>query len=184
MDFRPFISVGHIFRGGYLADQGNFHDGISELREGISSMRLTRTKYTLPLFQAWLGELYLKANQIEDGTNAIEEGLASANEDGDRFSLPEFHRIRGQLLLARSVKPGSGEEEEAETAFRKAMQIARAHQAKSPELRSTVCLASLWRAQGKRVEARELLRPIYDWHTEGFDTVDLTEAKALLDDLN
>jgi predicted ATPase len=184
MGFRPFISLGHIFRGGYVADQGNFHAGISELREGISSMRMTRTKYTLPLFQAWLGELCLKADQIEDGINAIEEGLAQAKEDGDRFSLPELHRIRGQLLLARSVSLGSGDEEEAETAFSKAIEIARAQQAKSPELRATTCLACLWRAQGKRAEAREVLGPIYDWFTEGFDTADLADAKALLDELN
>lgn len=184
MGFLPFISVGHILRGGYLADQGNFQDGISELREGISSMRSTRTKYTLPLLQAWLGELYLKADQIDDGLNAIEEGLVMAKENEDRFSLPEFHRIRGQLLLARSVKSGLEDSEEVESAFWTAIKIAKDQQAKSLELRATICLASLWSVQGKTVEARELLAPIYDWFTEGFDTADLTDAKALLNELH
>ncbi len=179
MGFRPFVPLGHIYRGGAAAEQGDFHDGISELREGISGMRSTRTKYTLPLFLAWLGELHLKAGQIEEGLNAIEEGLAMANEDRDRFSLPEFHRIRGELLMAGSPERKA----EAADAFKHAIGIAKDQQAKSLELRAATRLARLWHAQGKMTEARDLLAPTRGWFTEGFDTADLEEAKALLDEL-
>jgi predicted ATPase len=180
MGFRPFVPVGHIFRGGAAAERGNFHDGISELREGITGMRSTRMKYTLPLFLAWLGELHLKADQIEEGLNAIEEGLAMANEDMDRFSLPEFHRVRGELLMARSAERKA----EAEDAFKQAVGIAKDQQAKSLELRAATRLARLWHSQGKTPEARDLLAPMYSWFTEGFDTPDLKDAKALLDELS
>ena len=143
-------------------------------------MRSTRTKYTLPLFLAWLGELHLKADQIEEGLNAIEEGLAMANEDMDRFSLPEFHRVRGELLMARSAERKA----EAEDAFKQAVGIAKDQQAKSLELRAATRLARLWHSQGKTPEARDLLAPMYSWFTEGFDTPDLKDAKALLDELS
>jgi class 3 adenylate cyclase/predicted ATPase len=176
MGFQPFVSLGHIFRGGAAAYQGKFREGTIEMREGILGMRSTGTKYTLPLFLTWLAELHLKASQIEDGFNMIEEGLAMAEEDGDCFSLPEFHRIRGDLLLAGATM----REAEAEDAFTKAAGIARDHKAKSLELRAVTCLARLWHSQGKTTEARTLLASIYGWFTEGFDTADLKEAKVLL----
>jgi predicted ATPase len=143
-------------------------------------MRSTRTKYTLPLFLAWLAELHLKAGRIEDGLSAIEEGLAMANEDRDRFSLPEFHRVRGGLLMARSAECKAA----AEDAFKQAVGIAKNQQARSLELRAATRLARLWQAQGKTTEARGLLAPIHDWFTEGFDTPDLKEAKALLGEVS
>jgi predicted ATPase len=96
---------------------------------------------------------------------------------GEHFSLPEIHRIQGKLLLAGSDRDA------AEAAFREALSIGRAQQAKSLELRAATSLARLWRDQGRRTEARDLLAPIYSWFTEGFDTLDLREAKALLDNL-
>jgi predicted ATPase len=112
--------------------------------------------------------------------NAIEEGLAMANEDRDRFSLPEFHRIRGELLMDRSAEHKA----EAEDAFKQAVGIAKDQQAKSLELRAATRLARLWHSQGKTPEARDLLAPMYSWFTEGFDTPDLKDAKALLDELS
>jgi predicted ATPase len=96
---------------------------------------------------------------------------------GENFSLPEIHRIRGKLLLASSDK------DTAEAAFREALSVARAQQAKSLELRAAMSLARLWRDQGRRAEAQDLLTPVYSWFSEGFDTLDLKEAKALLDEL-
>ena len=136
-------------------------------------------KYTLPLFLAWLGELHMKAGEIDEGLSAIEDGLAMANENMDRFSLPEFHRIRGELLMAGSAERTS----EAEAAFKQAIGIARDQQAKSLELRAAIRLARQWHAGGKTSGARDLLAPIYGWFTEGFDTADLKEAKTLLDDI-
>jgi predicted ATPase len=109
----------------------------------------------------------------------VEAGLERTRTGGEHFSLPEIHRIKGKLLLASSVNGTDA----AETAFAGALSIARAQQAKLLELRASMSLARLWRDQGKVQEARELLAPVYGWFTEGFDTRDLKEAKALLVEL-
>jgi predicted ATPase len=99
---------------------------------------------------------------------------------GGRFYEAELYRLRGELLLARSAEHHT----EAETRFRQGLNIARRQQAKSWELRAAMSLSRLWQHQGKGDEARELLGPIYSWFTEGFDTADLQEAKALLEELS
>ena len=97
---------------------------------------------------------------------------------GEHFSLPEIHRIQGKLLLAGSDR------DSAEAAFREALSIARAQASKVAfELRAATSLARLWRDQGRRAEAHDILAPVYGWFTEGFDTLDLTEAKAMLEEL-
>jgi len=177
--FPPFIPMGKIFRGGALAGAGEFVEGVGELRQGIAGVRATGTEYTLPLFYAWLGELCGKGGQVEEGLSALEDGLAMSEKNDDRFSLPEFHRVKGELLLARSAR----NKDEAEDAFSQAVTVARDQEAKSLELRAAMSLARLWGENGKRSEAHDLLTPIYDWFTEGFDTPDLKDAKALLDEL-
>ena len=98
---------------------------------------------------------------------------------GERAGEVEVHRLEGELLLARSPS----DETQAEASFREALEVARRQSAKSPELRAATSLARLWQRQGKRDEARDLLAPVYAWFTEGFDTKDLREAKALLEEL-
>ena len=98
---------------------------------------------------------------------------------GERWYEPELYRLKGELLLAHAM----GHDTEAETCFRQALDIARRQQAKSWELRAALSLSRLWQRQGKRDEARELLAEVYGWFTEGFDTADLQEAKALLEEL-
>jgi predicted ATPase len=109
----------------------------------------------------------------------VEEGLAMTRTGGDRFSLPEIHRIKAKLLLASSA----ADRYAAEAAFGEAIEVSRGQQARLLELRAAMSMARLWRDQGKRDEARELLAPVYGWFTEGFDTLDLKEARALLDEL-
>ena len=176
----PFIPMGKIFRGGALAEAGEVAEGITELRQGIAGVRATGTEYTLPLFYAWLGELCGKGGHVEEGLSALEEGVVMSEKNEDRFSLPEFHRVRGELLLARSARSKN----EAEDAFKQAIKIAREQEAKSLELRAATSIARLWGEQRKRSEAHDLLAPLYGWFTEGFDTADLQEAKALLDELS
>jgi predicted ATPase len=176
----PFIPMGKIFRGGALAEAGELAEGITELRQGIAGVRATGTEYTLPLFYAWLGELCGKGGHVEEGLSSLEEGVVMSEKNGDRFSLPEFHRVRGELLLARSARSKN----EAEDAFRQAIKIAREQEAKSLELRAATSFARLWGEQRKRSEAHDLLAPLYGWFTEGFDTADLKEAKALLGELS
>ena len=101
------------------------------------------------------------------------------NNSGERNYEAELYRLKGELLLQQAVESG----DEAETCFRQALDIAHQQQAKSLELRAAMSLSRLWQRQGKQAEARALLAPIYGWFTEGFDTADLQEAKALLDEL-
>jgi predicted ATPase len=107
----------------------------------------------------------------------LAEALAVTEHTGERCWEAEQYRLQGELLQARA------DAWQAERCFRQALEIARHQQARSLELRAAMSLSRLWRQQGKRAEARDLLAPIYGWFTEGFDTADLQEAKALLDAL-
>ena len=110
----------------------------------------------------------------------LAEALAVVNKTGERFCEAELYRLKGQLTLQSQVESHKSKVEEAEACFHKAIDIARRQQAKSLELRAVVSLSRLWQQQGKQEEARKLLSEIYNWFTEGFDTKDLQEAKALL----
>ena len=109
----------------------------------------------------------------------LAEAVAAAHNVGERWYEAERHRLKGDLLLALSAD----HQAEAEACFQQALAVARHQQAKSWELRAAMSLSRLWQRQGKRAAARELLAPIYGWFTEGFDTADLQEAKALLEEL-
>jgi predicted ATPase len=117
--------------------------------------------------------------QAEEGLNVLAEALAAAHNSGERWWEAELYRLKGELLLARSTE----NQTEAEACFHQALDVARHQQAKSLELRAAMSLARLWQRQGKQTEAHDLLAPIYGWFTEGFDTVDLQEAKVLLEEL-
>src|SRR5262249_51624607 len=120
-----------------------------------------------------------KNGQPEAGLRALHEAFTLVDTYETRWYEAEIYRLKGALLLAQS----SDNHTEAEHCFHHALAIARTQQAKSFELRTATSLARLWQSQGKRQEARDLLAPVYDWCTEGFDTADLKEAKALLDEL-
>src|SRR5262249_58809430 len=107
------------------------------------------------------------------------EGLAAAHATGERWGEPELTRLKGELLLQEAVADAP----QAQACFHAALDVARRQQAKSLELRAAMSLGRLWQQQGKRTEAYELLAPVHGWFTEGFDTADLKEAKALLDAL-
>jgi len=141
-----------------------------------------------PLAPALAGA-YAKVGQIEAGLSVVAEALEVVDKTGARVSEAELYRLKGELLMARegdrlSVVSQRGKAEEAEECFLQAIETARQQQAKSLELRATMNLARLWQQQGKRAEAHNLLSGIYNWFTEGFDTKDLQEAKALLEELS
>ena len=117
--------------------------------------------------------------QPEAGLVLLAEALTVVDKTGERWYEPEMYRLKGTLLLQQS----SDNHTDAEACFLHALDIARSQQVKSFELRAATSLARLWQQQGKRAAAHELLAPIYGWFTEGFDTADLQEAKALLDAL-
>jgi len=122
--------------------------------------------------------------QTEEGLSVLAEALTSINTTGERYYEAELYRLKGKLLLQSHIQsPESGVQQEAEACFLKAIDIARRQQAKSLELRVVISLSRLWQQQGKKDEARQILAEIYSWFTEGFDTKDLQEAKALLEEL-
>jgi class 3 adenylate cyclase/predicted ATPase len=176
---RPMVAFGKIFRGDALARQGEFVEGLAQMRQGIDESRSTGNVFTLPSFFPALASAYARSGDVSLGLAALEEGLAMTRRGGDRFSLPEIHHMKAKLLLARSAS----DTDAADAAYREAIEVARNQHARLLQLRASTSLARLWRDQGKRGEAFELLAPIYGWFTEGFDTPDLKEAKALLEEL-
>jgi len=149
------------------------------MQQGLAAWRATGAETLRPYFLALLAEASTKVGQCEAGLTLLAEALAVINDTGECRWEAELYRLKGELLLARAT----GQDTEAETCFRQALEIARRQQAKSLELRAAMSLARLWQGQGKHAEARELLAPIYNWFTEGFDTADLREAKGLLEAL-
>ena len=176
---RMVVPFGKVFRGDATAQHGEFAEGIAQMREGISELRSIGISYSLSSFFVGLAAAFASCGNVDEGFATVEEALAMMRTGGENFCLPEIHRIKGELLLAGSVSNG----DEAEAAFGEALSVARALQAKLLELRAAMSLARLWRDQGKVQQARELLAPVYVWFTEGFDTRDLKEAKAPLEEL-
>jgi class 3 adenylate cyclase/predicted ATPase len=176
---RMIVPFGKFFRGDAMAQHGEFAEGIAQMREGIKELRSMGTLFSLLSLFASLADACARCGNVDEGLAAIEQGLARMHTGGEHFSLPEIHRIKGKLLLVRS----GDNRDAAEAAFGEALSVARAQQARSLELRAAMSLARLWRDQGKSQQARELLASVYGWFTEGFDTRDLKEAKALLAEL-
>ena len=161
-------------RGAALMAQGAFDDAIARLREGLAG-RLGAM--FAPYGRARLAEALTRQSKHEAALATVREALEEQERTGQRRWEPELHRVEGVALL------GLNRIEEAQSALEAALRIARCQQAKSYELRAATSLARLWGEQGRRSEARDLLAPVYGWFTEGFDTADLKEAKALLDEL-
>jgi len=149
------------------------------MHQGLAAWRATGTEIARPSYLALLAEWYGKAGQGAAGLDVLAEARAAAQHRQERFYEAEFYRLEGELLRAQSVDRVA----EAATCFQQALTIARQQQAQWWELRAAMSLARLWQQQGKRTEAHELLAPIYGWFTEGFDTADLQEAKALMEEL-
>jgi tetratricopeptide (TPR) repeat protein len=174
--FARWLAVGIGWRGWALAEQGAVQEGLAQLRQapavGLSQQPLR------------LAEIYGKAGQAEAGLRVLTEALAAVSKNGERRFEAELYRLQGELLLRQSTGMGSSPtalvEVEAETCFRRAIDVARAQHAKSFELRATMSLSRLWQRQGQHHAARDTLALVYGWFTEGFDTPDLQEAKALL----
>jgi predicted ATPase len=175
----PFwLAEGTILRGWALAEQGNREEGIVQIRQGLAAYRATGVEMMRSYFLALLGETCGKIGQTEEGLTVLAEALDVVDKTGERFYEAELYRLKGELILKQSSV-----QKEAEECFGKAIAIARKQQARSLELRATVSLARLWQQQGKTAEAHQMLSEVYNWFTEGFDTKDLQEAKALLDEL-
>jgi TOMM system kinase/cyclase fusion protein len=172
-------SWGTVLRGWALAEQGQSAEGIAQIRQGIAAWQATGAELQLPYYLALLAEAYGKAGQADEGLRVLAEALTAVHTTGERQHEAELYRLKGEFLLKQDVPDA----QEAESCLRQAVDVARQQQAKSLELRAAMSLSRLWQQQGKRAEARQLLEPIYGWFTEGFDTIDLQEARALLEEL-
>jgi predicted ATPase len=154
-------------------------DAVSMIGAGIAMWRSTAATASVPFFQSHLAEAHAMLGQFDEAQNHIDQAVATIESTGERVWAAEVRRLAGEvaLLLPRA------ETTLAQTHFEYALAVARQQQAKSWELRAAISLACLWRDQGKVQQARELLARAYGWFTEGFDTRDLKEAKALLEEL-
>jgi predicted ATPase len=178
------VTEGTLLRGGALVGQGKVEEGIVQIRQGLTAYQAMGAGVAVTYFLALLAAAYGKVGQAKEGLALIAEALAVVEKTGGRHWEAELYRIKGELRLQSKVLgPKSKAEEEAEECFHKAIEIARKQQAKSWELRASTSLARLWQQQGKASEAHQMLSEIYHWFTEGFDTKDLQEAKALIEEL-
>jgi predicted ATPase len=178
--FPHWRAMGSIMCGWALAQQaGQAQEGIAQITQGLIAHRATGAELRRPYYLALLAEAYGVMGQPEAGLTALAEALTLADTTGEHWYQSELYRLKGELLLQQS----SDHHAEAESSFHHALDIARSQQAKSFKLRTASSLARLWQQQGKRQEAYDLLAPVYNWFTEGFDTADLKDAKALLEEL-
>jgi predicted ATPase len=150
--------------------------GITQLMRGLAAYRAHGLLH-LPTCLTLLADAYRNAQQPQDGLRQLAEAVSVTDKTQSRYYEAEMHRVRGELFLSMH------DDGAAEASFRKAINVAQHQSAKTWELRAAMSLARLWRDQGKVQQARELLAPVYGWFNEGFDTRDLKEAKALLDEL-
>jgi predicted ATPase len=174
-------SAGIIKRGWALAKEGAVAEGIRQLHQGLATIRDMGLELPLSLYLALLADAYKQGGQVDAGLYVLAEALAHLDKTSERGLEAEIYRLRGECLLAQTGN--RYQEREAEECFRQALDVARQQQTKSLELRATVSLGRLWQQHGKRAEAHQMLAAIYSWFTEGFGTLDLQEAKALLEAL-
>ena len=152
----------------------------TEMYQAIEERRSIRYRISETYLLCLLAEVYARCDQTEEGLNMITEAQSWMDKVSERCWESEIYRLKGELLLSQTLD----NQHEAESCFQKALDVSRRQRAKSLELRASVSLSRLWQSQGKNEEARSLLSEIYGWFTEGFDTPDLKEAKALLDELS
>src|SRR5207237_2060624 len=177
-DFPLWGAQGTIYQGWVKVKNGDLAEGISLLRLGSNAYHATGAEAWTPYYAALLARTCEIAGKIEESLTLLGKALQIVKRTGERWFAAELNRYKGQLLLRQ------GHSEAAEELYRKSLSIAVEQEAKLWELRAAASLARLRRDQGHRGEARDLLAPVYGWFTEGFDTPDLKEAKALLDELN
>jgi adenylate cyclase len=201
----PYLAaIGTILQGWERTRLAQAAAGLTQMRAGLATLRAMGGEVLRPSLLALLADAYARDGQMAAGLSVLEEALVTADEHTERFYAAELHRLKGEFFLQqwreagakpapRAIDQGhvaaggatsqSPLQTEAEACFQSALHIAQCQRAKMLELRAAMSLSRLWQLQGKRTEAYALLAPIYHWFTEGFDTADLQEAKALLEEL-
>jgi predicted ATPase len=166
-------------RGCILASTGKPSDAVQLITSGLAASQVTGTTFWLPLYESYLAKAHAELGNFVDAWRCIGEATSAMETTKETMFEAEVYRVAGEIALkspeANAAKAGAY--------FERALSVARQQQAKSWELRASTSLARLWRSQGRPQQARELLAPVYGWFTEGHDTRDLKEAKALLEEL-
>jgi predicted ATPase len=176
----PFWKAsGTVHQGWLFSLTGKALDAVRAIISGITSLRSTGATLSEPFFLSGLAMAYAELGQLHDAWRCIDDAIEKVERSNEKWCEPELNRIAGEIAL-KSISP---DQQKAEAYFERALAGARQQQTKSWELRAAMSMARFWRDQGKRDEARELLAPVYGWFTEGFDTLDLKEAKGLLEEL-
>jgi DNA-binding winged helix-turn-helix (wHTH) protein/predicted ATPase len=190
--FAHWTAIGMIARGSALTKQEHIEEGILQMRQGLAAYQATGAQTGQPWFLALLAEGYGKAGQTAEGLKVLAEAVEVAQRIGEHVYDAELYRLKGELILQQFTVQSStfaapntqpltpSPRTEAEACLLTALEIARQQSAKIPELRAVISLSRLWRQQGKTVDARQMLADTYGWFTEGSDTPDLREARALL----
>jgi predicted ATPase len=167
-------------QGWLFALTGKASDAVHKITSGLTEWRSTGSTLLMPFNLSCLARAYAELGKFDDAWRCIGEAMKTIETTQERLWQAEIHRMAGEIALL-APEPDAAK---AEAYFERALAVARGQQAKSWELRAAMRMARLWRDQGKWDEARDLLAPIYGWFTDGFDTLDLREAKALLGELH
>ena len=178
--FPPGAALGMCLRGWALAMQGQGEEGVAQVRQGLCAYRATGAAMGVPYLCTVLADVCAHLGHRAEGLQALAEAHTLVEQQEERWWEAEICRLRGVVLLRQPGTPQA----EAESWLQRALDVACRQEAKALELRAAMSLAHLWQQQGKRAQAYDLLAPIYSWFTEGFDTADLQDAKALLDTLS
>jgi predicted ATPase len=168
---------GLMWQGCVMAQTNCASEAVHTLTSSIETYHSTGATIYIPFVMSYLAKAHSRLERHDEALDVIDRAIAIAESTKERWCEPELYRTKGEVVLR------SGDIAAAEADFERALAVARAQQAKSWELRAAMSMARLWRDRGKRDEARDLLAPVYGWFTEGFDTLDLKQAKALLDEL-
>jgi predicted ATPase len=172
-------TYGMLVQGWLFAQPGKASDAVQIIIAGLSAFRSTGSTVFMPLWLSSLTRAYAELGQFDDARRCIGEAMTAMETTREKWCEAEIHRTAGEIALKSPERDAA----KAEAYFERALAVARVQQAKSWELRAAMSMARLWRDQGKREQARDLLAPVYGWFTEGFDTLDLKQAKVLLDEL-
>ncbi|MFQ5830292.1 MAG: tetratricopeptide repeat protein, partial [Candidatus Methylomirabilia bacterium] len=175
--FSVWMAHGSMLLGRLMVEERRGEEGIAQLHRGLAAITRQGVGGREVFFLCLLADAYGKQHQTEKALEVLAEALAKTETHIERYYEPELHRLRGELLADVASQ-------DAQTCFRQAIDVARRQSAKSLELRALISLSRLWRQQGKKEAVREILGETYGWFTEGFDTADLKEAKALLEELS
>jgi predicted ATPase len=172
------VANAKMLHGWALIATNRVKGGLVELRSGLEAWRATGSKFWVPYRLGRAAAAFFMAGLAEEGQRHASEAMKAMKDGGDRWYGAELNRLQGDMALA------AGDRGEAEASYRRAIALAREQSARLFELRSANSLTRLWRGRGQAEKARELLEPIYAWFTDGFDIVDMKEARTLLDELH